>query len=66
MGTGKTHLSTAIGLEACNRGKRVRFFRTAALVNQLRDAQKNGELNRFMKQLYKTDLLICDEWGYVP
>lgn len=66
VGTGKTHLSTAIGIEACNRGKAVRFFRTAALVNQLSDAQKKGELSRFMKQLSKVDLLICDEWGYVP
>jgi len=66
VGTGKTHLATAIGIEACNRGKAVRFFRTAALVNQLADAQKKGELNRFLKQLSKMDLLICDEWGYVP
>ncbi|MGB4618409.1 MAG: IS21-like element helper ATPase IstB [Dethiobacteria bacterium] len=66
VGTGKTHLATAIGIEACNRGKVVRFFRTAALVNQLSDAQKKGELNRFLKQLSKADLLICDEWGYVP
>ena len=66
VGTGKTHLATAIGIEACNRGKAVRFFRTAALVNQLSDDQKKGEINRFLKQLSKVDLLICDEWGYVP
>lgn len=66
VGTGKTHLATAIGIEACNRGLSVRFFRTAALVNQLSDAQKKGEFNKFLKQLAKTDLLICDEWGYVP
>lgn len=66
VGTGKTHLATAIGMEACNRGLAVRFFRTAALVNQLSDAQKKGELNKLLKQLTKIDLLICDEWGYVP
>ncbi len=66
VGAGKTHLATAIGIEACNRGLSVRFFRTAALVNQLSDAQKKGELNKLLKQLAKTDLLICDEWGYVP
>ena len=66
MGTGKTHLATAIGIEACSRGKKVRFFRTTALVNQLNDAQKIGELSKFLKQLSKADLLICDEWGYVP
>ncbi len=66
VGTGKSHCATAIGVEACNQGKRVRFFRTAALVNQLTDAQAQGELRRFMKHLEKTDLLICDEWGFIP
>lgn len=66
VGTGKTHLATAIGIEACSRGMTVRFFRTAALVNLLNDLQKKGELSRFLKQLSKVDLLICDEWGYVP
>jgi DNA replication protein DnaC len=37
-----------------------------ALVNQLNEVQKSGEISRFFKQLAKTDLLICDEWGYVP
>lgn len=66
VGTGKTHLATAIGIEACNQGKTVRYFRTAALVNQLSEAKKEGELNRFLKQLFKADLIICDEWGYIP
>lgn len=66
VGTGKTHLATAIGVEACQRGKRVKFFRTAALVNRLTDAKAEGELKRFFKQLTKCDLLICDEWGYIP
>lgn len=59
-------MATAIGVEACNQGKKVRFFRTAALVNQLTDAKAQGELRRLLKQIEKTDLLICDEWGYIP
>jgi len=66
VGTGKSHLATAIGVAACSQGKKVKFFRTAALVNHLSDAKANGELKRFMKQMEKIDLLICDEWGYVP
>jgi DNA replication protein DnaC len=66
VGTGKTHLATAVGVEACRQGKRVKFFRTAALVNWLTDAKAEGELKRFFKQLTKCDLLICDEWGYIP
>lgn len=66
VGTGKTHLATAIGISACKAGKNVGFFRTAALVNQLSDLKKSGKLSVFMKKLSSLDLLICDEWGYVP
>jgi DNA replication protein DnaC len=66
VGTGKTHLATAIGFEACKAGKNVGFFRTAALVNQLTEYKKNGKLSMFLKKLNSLDLLICDEWGYVP
>jgi DNA replication protein DnaC len=66
VGTGKTHLAVAIGVEACNRDRRVKFFRTAALVNQLLDAKQNGELKKFLRQIERADLLICDEWGYIP
>lgn len=66
VGNGKTHMATAIGVAACNLGKKVKFYRTATLVNDLSDAQTNGNLNKLLKQLEKLDLLICDEWGYVP
>jgi len=46
VGTGKTHLATAIGIEACNRGMKVGFYRTANLVNQLSDAKKAGNLSK--------------------
>ncbi|WP_276324585.1 ATP-binding protein [Acetivibrio clariflavus] len=51
VGTGKTHLATAIGIEACKLGKSVKFFRTAALVNKLSEAKKAKELSGFIKQL---------------
>lgn len=66
VGTGKSHLSTAIGVSACMNGMRVKFYRTAALVNELIDAKANGTLNKLLKQIEKIDLLICDEWGYIP
>ena len=66
VGTGKTHLSAAIGVEACKKGFNVKFFRTSALVNKLAEAKKNGTLSTFMKQLNKANLIIFDEWGYVP
>jgi DNA replication protein DnaC len=64
-GTGKTHLAIALGQAACRLGKRVRFFTAAALVNRLEEAQKQYHLDRFLQQLDKTDLLICDELGYL-
>ena len=66
VGAGKTHLAIAAGVAACDKGFRTRFWRTAALVNALTEAKQQGVLSRFMKQFDKLDLLICDEWGYVP
>jgi len=64
-GTGKTHLSVALGQAACRVGKRVRFFTAAGLVNQLEESQKQYRLERLMSALEKLDLLIVDELGYL-
>ena len=64
-GTGKTHLATALGLAACRQGKRVRFFTAAGLVTQLEEAQQGHRLDRFLGQLDRAELLICDELGYL-
>lgn len=64
-GTGKTHVAIALGLAACRQGQRVRFFTAATLVNRLEAAQQQYHLERFLGQLDKTDLLICDELGYL-
>jgi DNA replication protein DnaC len=66
VGTGKTHLSTALGLEACKKGICTGFFRTAALVNRLSEAKASGTLSGLMKKIMKAEVLILDEWGYVP
>jgi len=66
VGAGKTHLAIAVGIAACDAGYKTRFYRTSALVNALTEAKQQGCLSLFMKQFEKLDLLICDEWGYVP
>lgn len=66
VGSGKTHLATAMGMAACNLGYKTKFWRTPVLVNALTEAKNQGVLSRFMKQFEKLELLICDEWGYVP
>jgi DNA replication protein DnaC len=65
-GTGKTHLATVLGVEACGRGKRVRFCRVTELVTLLLEAREERQLGRLKSQLAKLDLLILDELGYVP
>lgn len=66
VGTGKTHLATALGLKACMEGHSVRFFRTAELANRLLEHHQAGTLRRFTKGLERCDLLILDELGFVP
>jgi len=65
-GTGKTHVATALGVEACGRGKRVRFCKVIELITQLIEAREERQLIRLKAQLAKLDLLILDELGYVP
>ena len=65
-GTGKTHLATALGLLACQQGRKVRFFTTAGLINLLTEAQAGLRLSHLERSLAQMDLLIIDEIGYVP
>ncbi len=65
QGTGKTHIAIALGPAACRQGLRGCFFTAAELVNQLEKAQKQYTLDKFLGQLERAHLLICDELGYV-
>lgn len=65
-GTGKTMLSTALGVAACQKGIPVKFYRAAALINQLAEAKSAGTLGTLIKKLNKASIIILDEWGYVP
>lgn len=66
VGTGKTHMAIALGVEACRRGYAVQFFRASDLVALLQERFAAGSLSRFREKLKKMDLLILDEVGYVP
>ncbi len=65
-GTGKTHLTLALGIAACGQGKKVRFWRVTELITTLLEAKEERQLLRLRGQLAKLDLLILDELGYVP
>ena len=65
-GRGKTHVATALGIEATRQGIPVRFFQTAALVLQLGKAKREGTLDRVIADIGKASLVVLDEFGYVP
>lgn len=60
-GTGKTHLATALGIEACKQGFRTRFVTGCGLANELLEAREEKVLSRLMKRYAGYDLLIVDE-----
>ena len=64
-GTGKTHLSIALGVKACLQGLNVKFFTAANLSNALIEAQEYKQLLKLEKQIAKADLLIIDELSYI-
>jgi DNA replication protein DnaC len=66
-GTGKTHLATAIGVAGiASKGKRVRFYSTVDLVNELEKEKREGKAGRIALALMRIDLVILDELGYLP
>jgi DNA replication protein DnaC len=66
IGTGKTHLAIALGVEATKQKRRVLFTRAADLVRQLLEARDARELTRLQHRLLRVDVLIVDELGFVP
>ncbi len=66
VGTGKTHLATALALKACQESHVVRFYTAASLANLLIEKNNRGSLNSFMSQLKKVELIVIDELGFVP
>lgn len=66
IGTGKTHLAIALGVEAAKRRTRVAFVRVADLVRQLVEARDERRLHQLHRHYQRAPLLILDELGFVP
>ena len=64
-GTGKTHLSIGLGINACNEGYKVFFTTAASLINELKESRSDRKLYTFEKRFEKYDLIILDELGYI-
>ena len=65
-GMGKSHLLTALGYTACERGYSVRYTRLVDMINHLVMAQTNGLLGKAIKAYVRPTLLLLDELGYLP
>jgi DNA replication protein DnaC len=65
-GAGKTHMATALGIEACKNKFRTRFVSCYGLVNELIEARQEKALQRLIQRYIRYDLLILDELGYIP
>ena len=66
VGIGKTHMAIAVGMQAVQLGLRVKFYSVTSLVLKLGEAKQNGTLEKLVRELQNLELLILDEWGYVP
>ena len=66
-GTGKSHIATALGVQAIeHHKKRARFFSTVELVNALEQEKAQGRTGQIASRLVHADLVVLDELGYLP
>ena len=66
VGTGKTHMASALCALACERRVEARFFTASSLVMRLRRARDEGRLEREAAQMGRAGLLVVDELGFLP
>ncbi len=65
-GTGKSHLATALAVEAVKAGRSVAFSTLADIISSLAKAEKDGTLRERIRYLCRASLLVVDEIGYLP
>jgi DNA replication protein DnaC len=66
-GTGKTHIATALGIQAVeHHRKKVRFFSTVDLVNMLEQEKAMNKAGQLAERMLRLDIVILDELGYLP
>jgi len=65
-GVGKTHLAIALGMESTKAGLSVYFINAGNLIERLKKANREGVLEKKLRDLTRYKLLIIDEMGYLP
>ena len=66
VGTGKTHMASALCTACCQARVEARFFTASSLVMRLRRARDEGRLDRGLAQIGRAELLVIDELGFLP
>ncbi len=66
VGLGKTHLSTALGYQACLKGHSVLFATAVDVINSLGAAQAANRLKSELKKYLSPSVLLLDELGFLP
>lgn len=65
-GLGKTHLATGLAAAACRQGHKVRFYNTAALINDLLEAEDTHRVPKLLNAALKQHVIVLDELGFIP
>lgn len=66
VGTGKTHMASALCVMCCEEKVEARFFTASSLVMRLRRANDDGRPGRELAQIGRAELLVIDELGFLP
>lgn len=65
-GCGKSYLASALGYQACTKGKRVAYFSLPKLLSKLKTDKLDGSFRKEMDRIENKNLLILDDWGLTP
>ena len=65
-GCGKSYLASALGYQACTKGKRVVYFSLPKLLSKLKSDKLDGSFRKEMDRIENKNLLILDDWGLTP
>lgn len=65
-GVGKTFLSSALTLKACQEGFSARYYRLPRLLHDLDVARAEGKYANALSSLNHVDLIVLDDWLIAP
>jgi DNA replication protein DnaC len=65
-GCGKSYLASALGYQACVKGKKVAYFSLPKLLSKLKSDKLDGSFRKEMERIENKHLLILDDWGLTP